>query len=42
MAGRLDGKVAVITGGVSGIGLGAVELFVSEGARVVAGDIQDE
>ncbi|WP_374657030.1 SDR family NAD(P)-dependent oxidoreductase [Phenylobacterium sp.] len=42
MAGRLDGKVAVITGGVSGIGLGTVELFVAEGAQVVAADIQDE
>ncbi|WP_309643746.1 SDR family oxidoreductase [Phenylobacterium sp.] len=42
MAGRLDGKVAVITGGVSGIGLGSVELFVAEGARVIAADIQDE
>jgi NAD(P)-dependent dehydrogenase (short-subunit alcohol dehydrogenase family) len=42
MAGRLDGKVAVITGGASGIGLGAVELFAAEGARVVAADIQDE
>ena len=42
MAGRLEGKVAVITGGVSGIGLGTVELFVAEGARVVAADIQDE
>jgi NAD(P)-dependent dehydrogenase (short-subunit alcohol dehydrogenase family) len=42
MAGRLEGKVAVITGGVSGIGLGAVELFVAEGAQVVAADIQDE
>jgi NAD(P)-dependent dehydrogenase (short-subunit alcohol dehydrogenase family) len=42
MAGRLDGKVAVITGGVSGIGLGTVELFVAEGAMVVAADIQDE
>jgi NAD(P)-dependent dehydrogenase (short-subunit alcohol dehydrogenase family) len=42
MAGRLDGKVAMITGGVSGIGLGTVELFVAEGARVVAADIQDE
>ena len=42
MAGRLDGKVAVITGGCSGIGLGAVELFVAEGAQVVAADLQEE
>jgi NAD(P)-dependent dehydrogenase (short-subunit alcohol dehydrogenase family) len=42
MAGRLQGKVAVITGGVSGIGLGTVELFLAEGACVVAADLQDE
>jgi NAD(P)-dependent dehydrogenase (short-subunit alcohol dehydrogenase family) len=42
MAGRLDGKVAVVTGGCSGIGLGTVELFVREGAKVVVADIQDE
>lgn len=42
MAGRLEGKVAVITGAASGIGLGAVELFVAEGCKVVAADIQDE
>jgi NAD(P)-dependent dehydrogenase (short-subunit alcohol dehydrogenase family) len=42
MTGRLDGKVAVVTGGVSGIGLGTVELFIAEGARVIAADIQDE
>ena len=42
MAGRLDGKIAVITGGCSGIGLGTVELFVAKGAQVVAADIQDE
>jgi NAD(P)-dependent dehydrogenase (short-subunit alcohol dehydrogenase family) len=42
MAHRLEGKVAVITGAASGIGLGAVELFVAEGCQVVAADIQDE
>ena len=42
MAGQLDGKVAVITGGCSGIGLGTVELFIAEGAKVVVGDVQDE
>lgn len=41
MSGRLDGKVALITGGCSGIGLGTVELFVAEGAMVVAADMQD-
>jgi NAD(P)-dependent dehydrogenase (short-subunit alcohol dehydrogenase family) len=42
MTAKLAGKVAVITGGTSGIGLGSVELFVVEGARVVVGDIQDD
>ena len=42
MAGRLEGKVAVVTGAASGIGLGAVELFVAEGAQVVAADVQDD
>ena len=42
MSGRLAGKVALITGGCSGIGLGAVELFAGEGAHVVAADVQDE
>jgi len=41
MSGRLDGKVAVITGGASGIGEATVRRFVEEGARVVVADLQD-
>jgi len=41
MAGRLEGKVAVITGGCSGIGLATVRRFLQEGARVVVGDLDD-
>ena len=38
MAGRLEGKVAIITGAGSGIGRAAALLFAAEGARLVLGD----
>lgn len=41
-AGRLAGKVAVVTGGASGIGAGTVRAFHAEGARVVVADLQAE
>jgi len=37
--GRLSGKVAIVTGAASGIGLAATELFRSEGATVVGADL---
>ena len=40
--GRLENQVAIITGAASGIGEGTVRKYVSEGARVVIADIQDE
>jgi NAD(P)-dependent dehydrogenase (short-subunit alcohol dehydrogenase family) len=40
--GRLDGHVAVITGGASGIGAGTVRRFVEEGARVLVADLDGE
>ena len=42
MAGRLEGKVAVVTGGCSGIGLATVRRFAQEGATVVVGDLADD
>ncbi|KAG6535994.1 hypothetical protein ZIOFF_001031 [Zingiber officinale] len=39
---KLEGKVAVITGGASGIGEATVKLFVRHGARVIVADVQDE
>lgn len=38
---RLEGKVAIITGGASGIGASAVRIFHDQGAKVVIADIQD-
>jgi 3alpha(or 20beta)-hydroxysteroid dehydrogenase len=39
--GRLDGKVAIITGAAGGLGEAQARLFVAEGAKVVMTDVQD-
>ena len=41
MTDRLGGKVAVVTGGASGIGEGIVRRFCSEGARVILADVDE-
>jgi 3alpha(or 20beta)-hydroxysteroid dehydrogenase len=42
MAGRLAGKVAIVTGGAQGQGAAIARAFVDEGASVVIGDVADE
>jgi hypothetical protein len=41
LAGKVAGKVAVITGGVSGIGKATAEEFVRNGAKAILADVQD-
>ena len=41
MNGKLEGKVGVITGGCSGIGLATARKFAAEGAKVVIGDLDE-
>jgi len=42
VAGRLEGRAALVTGGASGLGEGTVRLFAREGARVLIADLQEE
>jgi NAD(P)-dependent dehydrogenase (short-subunit alcohol dehydrogenase family) len=41
MSGQLKGKVAIVTGGASGIGAATVARFVQEGAKVLSTDVQE-
>lgn len=42
MSGRMSGKIALISGGASGLGAAQATLFAREGAKVVIGDLQED
>ncbi len=42
MSGRLEGKLAIVTGGARGIGEAIVRRFVAEGARVIVADLRED
>ena len=42
MPGRVEGKVALITGAASGIGLGCAQRLAEDGAKIVLTDVQDD
>lgn len=42
LGGKLDGKVAIITGGSGGIGRAAAKLFAAAGGRIILVDLDDD
>lgn len=42
MAGRVEGKIALMTGGASGLAKASAEMFVAEGGRVMIADIDED
>jgi 3alpha(or 20beta)-hydroxysteroid dehydrogenase len=42
LMGRVDGKVAIVTGGARGMGASHVRLLAAEGAKVLVGDVLDD